>query len=153
MPPVQHFRGQPMTPTTQKVCCCAPAAHDSDATKAVAAPMAAGETRDPVCGMVVDQAAAKHRAETAGTIYTCPMHPQIRRNAPGSCPICGMALEPLTVTADAQPNHELADMTRRFWIGLAFALPVFVLEMAGHIPWLGLHRVIPPAIANLVEVV
>jgi Cu+-exporting ATPase len=81
------------------------------------------------------------------------MHPQIRRDAPGSCPLCGMTLEPLTVTADAQPNHELADMTRRFWVGLAFALPVFVLEMAGHIPWLGLHRVIAPAIATWVEFV
>ena len=56
-----------------------------------------------------------------GTIYTCPMHPQIRRDGPGSCPICGMALEPLTVTAEAPPNHELTDMTRRFWIGLVLA--------------------------------
>jgi P-type Cu+ transporter len=87
----------------------------------------------------------------AGATYTCPMHPQIRRDAPGNCPICGMTLEPLTITADAQPNHELADMTRRFWIGLVFALPVLGLEMGGHIPWLGLHRVISPAIATWVE--
>src|ERR1700752_3583071 len=51
-----------------------------------------------------------------GTIYTCPMHPEIRRPGPGSCPICGMALEPETVTAETGPNPELADMTRRFWI-------------------------------------
>ncbi len=51
-----------------------------------------------------------------GATYTCPMHPQIRRNVPGSCPICGMGLEPLTVTAEVQPNAELADMTRRLWI-------------------------------------
>ncbi|HEX6611848.1 MAG TPA: heavy metal translocating P-type ATPase, partial [Hyphomicrobiaceae bacterium] len=68
-----------------------------------------------------------------GTLYTCPMHPEIQQVGPGACPICGMALEPMLVTADAGPNPELADMTRRFWIGLAFALPVFILEMGGHI--------------------
>jgi Cu+-exporting ATPase len=68
-----------------------------------------------------------------GTIYTCPMHPEIRQVGPGSCPICGMALEPLLATADAGPNPELLDMTRRFWIGLALALPVVVLEMGGHL--------------------
>ncbi len=65
--------------------------------------------------------------------YTCPMHPEIRQPGPGSCPICGMALEPVLVTADAGPNHELADMTRRFWVGLALALPVVVLAMGGHL--------------------
>ena len=69
-----------------------------------------------------------------GAIYTCPMHPQIRQIGPGSCPICGMALEPVTVSAVELPNEELLDMTRRFWIGAAFALPVFFLEMASHIP-------------------
>src|SRR5260221_7441642 len=56
-----------------------------------------------------------------GTIYTCPMHPQIRQVGPGSCPICGMALEPVIASAEAQPNAELIDMTRRFWIGLVLA--------------------------------
>ena len=69
----------------------------------------------------------------AGTIYTCPMHPEVRQVGPGSCPICGMALEPLLASADAGPNEELIDMTRRFWIGLALAVPVFVLEMGGHL--------------------
>jgi len=69
----------------------------------------------------------------AGTIYTCPMHPEIRQVGPGSCPICGMALEPDIVTADSGPNPELADMTRRFWIGLALTLPVLLLEMGGHL--------------------
>jgi Cu+-exporting ATPase len=68
-----------------------------------------------------------------GTIYTCPMHPQIRQEGPGACPICGMALEPETITADAGPNPEYADMSRRFWIGLVLAVPVFVLEMGGHL--------------------
>ncbi len=76
-------------------------------------------------------------------IYTCPMHPEIRQQGPGSCPICGMALEPLEVTAEAAPNHELIDMTRRFWVGLALALPVFILEMGGHVPALGLGRLVP----------
>ena len=58
-----------------------------------------------------------------GTIYTCPMHPEIRQVGPGSCPICGMALEPEVASLDAPPNPELADMTRRFWIGLVLALP------------------------------
>lgn len=72
-----------------------------------------------------------------GTIYTCPMDPEIRQVGPGTCPICGMALEPLLVSLDDEPNPELIDMTRRFWIGLAFTLPVFMLEMGGHL--LGLH--------------
>ena len=78
-----------------------------------------------------------------GAIYTCPMHPQIRQVGPGSCPICGMALEPVEATAEAAPNHELADMTRRIWIGLVLTLPVFILEMGGHIPALGLHGLVP----------
>ena len=68
-----------------------------------------------------------------GTIYTCPMHPEIRQKGPGSCPICGMALEPLLVSADSGPNPELADMTRRFWVGLVLTIPVFVLEMGQHV--------------------
>ena len=68
---------------------------------------------------------------SAGVEYTCPMHPEIRQIGPGSCPICGMALEPVTVTHETGPSHELIDMTRRFWIGLVLALPVFALEMGG----------------------
>ncbi|MGE5535866.1 MAG: heavy metal translocating P-type ATPase [Acidobacteriota bacterium] len=67
-----------------------------------------------------------------GAIYTCPMHPEIRQQGPGSCPICGMALEPEMPAADAAVNPELTDMTLRFWIGLAFAIPVMVVEMSGH---------------------
>ena len=66
-------------------------------------------------------------------IYTCPMHPEVRQVGPGSCPICGMALEPLDVAAEAGPNPELVDMTRRFWIGLVLTLPVLALEMGGHL--------------------
>jgi len=77
-----------------------------------------------------------------GTIYTCPMHPEIRQEGPGSCPICGMALEPLDVAAETGPSPELRDMTRRFWIGLALSLPVVLLEMGAHLPALNLHHVI-----------
>ncbi|MBN8901389.1 MAG: heavy metal translocating P-type ATPase [Rhodospirillales bacterium] len=89
----------------------------------------------------------------AGAIYTCPMHPQIRQQGPGSCPFCGMALEPLEVTAEAGPNHELADMTRRFWIGLALTIPVFLLEMGGHIPGLGLHQLVSPRLSTWIQLV
>jgi Cu+-exporting ATPase len=92
----------------------------------------------------------KHQApETAGAVYTCPMHPQIRRDAPGSCPICGMALEPLVTTIDSGPNPELADMTRRFWIAGFLTAPVVVLGMAGNM--LGLDRVIAPTISLWIQ--
>jgi P-type Cu+ transporter len=84
-----------------------------------------------------------------GAIYTCPMHPEVRQVGPGSCPICGMALEPLLPTAEAGPDPELADMTRRFWVGLALTAPVFLLDMAGHA--LDLHRVIGQTAANWIE--
>jgi len=76
---------------------------------------------------------AKPPPAPEGTIYTCPMHLQIRQVGPGVCPICGMALEPEVASAEAAPNPELADMTRRFWIGLVLTLPVLALEMGGHL--------------------
>jgi Cu+-exporting ATPase len=77
-----------------------------------------------------------------GAIYICPMHPQIRQQGPGTCPICGMALEPEVITGDEGPNEELRDMTRRFWIGLVLTLPVFALEMGAHL--FNLHLVGQP---------
>jgi Cu+-exporting ATPase len=87
----------------------------------------------------------------AGTIYTCPMHPEIRQVGPGSCPICGMALEPDVVSLDAAPNPELADMTRRLWIGGLLALPAVVLEMGGHLA--GPHNWIDPTLSNWIQLV
>jgi P-type Cu+ transporter len=84
-------------------------------------------------------------APAEGAIYTCPMHPEIRRTSPGSCPICGMALEPEAGGADS--GGEVADMTRRFWISLALALPVFVIEMGGH---LGLVH-LPGGISSMIQ--
>jgi Cu+-exporting ATPase len=84
-----------------------------------------------------------------GTIYTCPMHPEIRQLGPGSCPICGMALEPDIPSADAGPDPELVDMTRRFWIGLVLTIPVFTLEMGAHI--FGAHNWIDPKLSNYIQ--
>jgi Cu+-exporting ATPase len=83
----------------------------------------------------------------ANAIYTCPMHPEIRQAGPGSCPICGMALEPEVATLDSGPNPELADMTRRFWIGLVLTVPVFALEMGSHL-FSALLHVVPPTLSN-----
>jgi Cu+-exporting ATPase len=84
-----------------------------------------------------------------GTKYTCPMHPEIVRDGPGSCPICGMALEPMTVSREKPDSDELRDMTRRFWIGLCLALPLFALEMGGHL--LGLHLPISARVAGIAQ--
>jgi Cu+-exporting ATPase len=84
-------------------------------------------------------------------IYTCPMHPQIKQAGPGSCPICGMALEPLEISAEVGPNEELTDMTRRFWVGLVLALPVFFLEMGGHIQALHFHDLVSAQISTWVQ--
>jgi Cu+-exporting ATPase len=92
-----------------------------------------------------------HEPVPEGTIYTCPMHPQIRQVGPGACPICGMALEPAVMTADTPPNPELADFTRRFWIGLALTIPVFILEMGGHLFDIG--HLIAPQISNWIQLV
>jgi P-type Cu+ transporter len=86
----------------------------------------------------------------AGTIYTCPMHPEVRQEGPGTCPICGMALEPAVVSLDDAQNPELADMTRRFWIGALLAAPVVVLEMGGHL--LG-HALVAPMLSNWIQFV
>jgi Cu+-exporting ATPase len=139
---------------------------------------------DPVCGMKVNPATAKHRlaqqgqdyffcsgrcrerfeAEPekylrprepeppapAGTIYTCPMHPEVRQEGPGSCPICGMALEPEQISLDDARDPELIDMSRRFWIALALTIPVFVIEMGRH---LGLMHLVPPLWSNWISLV
>jgi Cu+-exporting ATPase len=86
-----------------------------------------------------------------GAIYTCPMHPEIRQQGPGDCPICGMALEPEEVSLDDGPSEELTDMTRRFWIGLVLTLPVFLLEMGGHL--IGLHQFMEPQTSNWIQLV
>ncbi|MEW6270179.1 MAG: heavy metal translocating P-type ATPase [Thermodesulfobacteriota bacterium] len=163
-----------------------PEAQEHDAGHARGRPAHDGAATDPVCGMSVDPATAKHRAQHAGTtyffcsarcrerfvvepqrflapaaapaeprpvregtIYTCPMHPEIRQVGPGTCPICGMALEPEVVTAEAGPSAELVDMRRRFWIGLVLTLPIVALEMGGHL--LGLDHLVPARVSTWLQ--
>jgi P-type Cu+ transporter len=86
----------------------------------------------------------------AGSVFTCPMHPEVRREGPGDCPICGMALEPETPSLETGPNAELIDMKRRLWFALALALPLVVLDMGGHVfgqSWLS------PQMSNWIELV
>lgn len=85
------------------------------------------------------------------SIYTCPMHPEIRRTEPGSCPICGMGLEPLQPTAEARVNPELRDMTRRFWVGVALALPMVILEMGGDVRALNFDQYVRPVASLWIE--
>ena len=102
----------------------------------------------PKCGMALEAASPL----TATTLrYTCPMHPEVIQDGPGQCPICGMALEPVTVAVEEPENHELNDMTRRFWAGLAFGLPVVVVAMGHMIP--GAEHLISPGTANWIELV
>lgn len=98
----------------------------------------------------LDKTAPK-AAAPEGAIYTCPMHPQIRQVGPGSCPICGMALEPEVASLDDAPNPELADMTRRFWIGLVLSVPPVVLEMGGHLA--GAHGWVDQTLSNWIQLV
>ena len=84
-------------------------------------------------------------------IYTCPMHPEVRQQGPGACPICGMALEPAVVTLDEGPNPELVDMTRRFWIAAALGLPVMLFAMTEMLAPDAVHGAVDLALANWVQ--
>jgi Cu+-exporting ATPase len=97
--------------------------------------------------------AKREKAEEmpAGTMYTCPMHPEVRQVGPGSCPICGMALEPELVRPDEGPSPELVDMRRRFWIGVVLTVPVLVLEMGAHL--VGLGHVVNQQTSNWIQLV
>ena len=86
-----------------------------------------------------------------GTIYTCPMHPQIRRSEPGNCPICGMTLERVQPASETGQSLELRDMTRRFRIGAALAAPVVFLDMATGIHALAAHRLITPVLSMWIQ--
>lgn len=99
----------------------------------------------------IDKQQQQEEPIVPGAIYTCPMHPEIRQQGSGDCPICGMALEPEIVSLDDGPSEELRDMTRRFWIGLALLLPVLVLEMGGHLIELG--HIVSPQVSNWIQLV
>jgi P-type Cu+ transporter len=102
----------------------------------------------PSCGMALE---ADLPIAPSRTEYTCPMHPEIVRLAPGFCPICGMALEPRTVTAAAEENPELRDMTRRFWISLALTAPLMAIAMSTMFSQTPLLRVLPGALLPWIE--
>jgi P-type Cu+ transporter len=106
---------------------------------------------DPEKYLAPEEARAQPVPE--GTVYTCPMHPEVRQVGPGACPVCGMALEPVLATADAGPNPELVDMTRRFWIGLALTLPALALEMGGHLADLHMLLSLSPQASNWIQLV
>ena len=103
----------------------------------------------PKCGMTLEPAG--DTAIATKVEYSCPMHPQIVRDQSGSCPICGMALEPRTVTLEEGPNPELVDMSRRFWVGLVFGLPVFLLAMGDMLPGQPLHHLLSMTAMNWVQ--
>ena len=86
-----------------------------------------------------------------GTMFTCPMHPEIRQEGPGACPICGMALEPLEATLDQGPNEELLDMKRRLWAAVALSVPIVILDMGGH--FLRLDHLLPHGWLNWILLV
>jgi Cu+-exporting ATPase len=89
---------------------------------------------------------------SANMLYTCPMHPEIIRNTPGACPICGMALESKTISAEGLSNAELIDMSRRFWISVILAIPLLLLTMGMHIPGVAnVVHLIPPRISSWVQ--
>ena len=113
---------------------------ESFLNKAASQPIGIGITRQP-------------KPTTSGQKYTCPMHPEIIRDGPGSCPICGMALEPLTASLDEQQNPELTDMSRRFWIAVVLTVPVLALGMSELIPGQPLQRLLPMSMLAWVQLV
>ncbi len=105
----------------------------------------------PSCGMALESELPI--PPSTRTDYTCPMHPEIVRPGPGSCPICGMALEPRTVTATAEENPELRDMSRRFWASLALTAPLMAIAMVAMFGEMPLHRPMPSAVLPWLELV
>jgi Cu+-exporting ATPase len=119
-----------MKVAAQKGCCCEPAASNLDSPRAPSAPSAPSAQR---------------------TIYTCPMHSQIHRNEPGSCPICGMALELEGIPEAEGTSPELKDMTRRFVIGAVLAAPIVVADMGGHLRLLNLDHLVSMAASQWIQ--
>ncbi len=101
----------------------------------------------PKCGMALERVIVAAPAQQ----YTCPMHPEITQNSPGDCPICGMALEPVLVTESEEENHELIDMTRRFWASLMFTVPVFFIAMGDLLPGQPVSTVLSGAMRPWIE--
>ena len=103
----------------------------------------------PKCGMALEPVAPI--LPVSRTEYVCPMHPQIVRSEPGNCPICGMTLEPRLLSAGEETSPELADMTRRFWISVALAIPLILIEMSDMVPGFSIERVMPASARTWIE--
>ena len=148
------------SPQDKKTCCHAsgdhgPQGHGSKTSASQAkyiCPMCPGVESDhegacPKCGMALELNPTWK--PSAKTIYTCPMHPEVRQDLPGDCPKCGMPLEPISVTENVEEGQgELRDMQRRFWIGLFLSLPVVILSMGEHLPFI---RNIPGSISQWIQ--
>ena len=86
-----------------------------------------------------------------GTVYTCPMHPEVREPGPADCPLCGMALEPETISLEPEDTSELDDMTRRMWVGASLTLPILVLAMGGMVPGVDMKALVPHGVRVWIE--
>jgi Cu+-exporting ATPase len=177
VPAIQRFPGiKPIERAASAPSCCAPVQeakpsccggghhhHHHGSTVATDAkpgqficPMCPGVVSDepgdcPKCGMPLEQVPP---AVFGPTIYTCPMHPEIEQDHPGDCPKCGMPLEPKAVTnaGDEHARREIRDLSRKFWVGLALTLPVFLLAMLPMLPGVSLEVWIPKAVSKWIEV-
>jgi Cu+-exporting ATPase len=145
-----------------KPSCCGGHSHDHGPVPATDAkpgqficPMCPGVVSNvpgdcPKCGMPLEQIPP---LAFGATVYTCPMHPEIEQDHPGDCPKCGMPLEPKEITnaADEHARREIRDLSRKFWIGLALTLPVFLLAMLPMLPGVSLERWIPRNVSKWIE--
>lgn len=111
----------------------------------------AGPGTCPRCGMALEP--VEPAAATTRTEWVCPMHPEIVRDAPGACPICGMALEPRTVSLEEAENPELADMTKRFWVGAALTVPLLTVAMGDMLPGRPVERLIGATVSSWLQLV
>lgn len=148
-------------PVKAKSCC---GGHEQDSSEAIQpssgakffCPMCPGVESAtpgdcPKCGMILERNPTWK--SSSKTQYTCPMHPEVIADHPGDCPKCGMPLEPVFAgdSADDEEAAELRKLSRKFWIAFAMALPVFVIAMAGMIPWGNVDKILPPSIAKWIE--
>lgn len=133
----QSMEAEPAKPGTKYICPMCPGVESSTSAAC------------PKCGMALEPDIAA--APATKTEYVCPMHPEVVQDQPGSCPKCGMALEPREITLEEEENPELKDMTRRFWIGLVLAFPVFSLAMSEMIPGKPIQEILPPSVLSWVQ--
>jgi P-type Cu+ transporter len=133
----QSMETEPVKPGTKYICPMCPGVESSTPSAC------------PKCGMALEPDVAA--APATKTEYVCPMHPEVVQDQPGSCPKCGMALEAREIALEEEENPELTDMTRRFWIGLVLALPVFFLAMSDMIPGRPVQQALSPSLMHWMQ--